>query len=85
MPFKFNIEEYPVNQTAIQFEFNIVDVPGDFVNVFYRLIKANGSDAETGNKMIPRTALQILAAPVLSLEALNQLLAEWGIVATEIL
>lgn len=79
----FNIQPLQITQTAVQLNFNIISVDDQTATIYYELKREDGKMAELGNKIIPIQALQVLGQVPISLEALNQVLAGFGVTATE--
>lgn len=80
---KFLLEPKQITYTATSLEVEILPTIGNQVEVKYTLRNALGSAFETGNKMLPISALALLSQQPMDLQAFNQVLAEWGITATE--
>lgn len=81
---KVNITPFPITQTATSLSIRIINTDENNATIYYELLRDDGKLAENGNQVIPIEALAILAQKPLSIEALNGLLAGWGIEATSV-
>lgn len=80
---QFTIQPYEIKTTATKLSFSIVKTDDTTATVQYRLHKEDSSLAEEGYKVVPLAALSILSQSPVNISALNELITQWGIVATQ--
>lgn len=77
----FNIQPFPLTQTATQLRVRVTNTTDTVCEAYYELVRADGRVMETGVKTFPRTALAIIGQDPINKAGLNQLLAAWGLAA----
>lgn len=75
------INDFPITQVATKLSFKIINSDAETVTIYYELSRADGVVVERNNEIFPRTAIAAIASDPIDINALNQLLAVWGLSA----
>jgi len=78
---KLNIQDFKIELISKTLEFRIIGSTENDFTVYYELRKADGGIAEQGNKILPISVIGLFSPPY-NISVINQVLAEWGVVAT---